>query len=141
MTQQELEQILQLIDKIRSLVYDRYQNIYMPHYNATADTPMNPLPMPIPCGGKDLDRDIQNTNEIYVSNLYKAKMGILPRHQGVHDHAPFMTKVIEGINYMATLVYIMTHGKQARYPCLPLTASAQHVITFLQAILKELLKL
>lgn len=141
MTKEEFEQILSLLDEIRMVVVDKYNNIYMPQFNSWGGTPMNSMRDPLPFLGRispnDLNEAIQETNNAYVYILNKAVMGRATLRQWMHDQYSFEEKMIDGVNYMSNLTNQMIFGK-GTISTLPLNASMKQMIFVLQTILNYL---
>lgn len=141
MTQSEFVQILSLLDEIRTVVVDRYNNIYMPQFNSWGGKPMNPMRDPIPFLGRispnDLNEAIQETNVAYVYLLNKAVIGKPALRQWIHERYSYEEKIIDGVNHMSSLTNDIIIGK-GTIPTLPLNASMNQMILVLQTILNYL---
>ena len=141
MIKEEFEQILSLLDEIRTVVVDKYNNIYMPQFNSWGGKQMNPLRNPLPFSGRispnGLNEAIQETNIAYVYQLNNAVTGKAALRQWMHEQYGFEEKMIDGVNYMSNLTNQMILGK-GTIPSLPLNASMKQMIHVLQTILNYL---
>ncbi len=143
MTQSEFEQIVQLLDDIRMVAYDKYETKYMPRFNSLGGKQMHSLPYPIAYEGSitinDLNEAIQATNVAYVyqlNNTITCKAALV---QWIHDRYSFEEKIIDGVNYMGSLTNAMY--SDGSIPQIPLNAAMKDVVNTLQEILKLLQQL
>lgn len=141
MTQSEFVQILSLLDEIRTVVVDKYNNIYMPQFNSWGGKQMSLMRNPLPYLGRispnDLNEAVQETNIAYVYQLNNAVTGRAALRQWMHEQYGFEEKMIDGVNYMSNLTNQMILGK-GTIPSLPLNASMKQMIHVLQTILNYL---
>lgn len=141
MTRGEFEQILSLLDEIRMVVVDKFNNIYMPQFNSWGGKQMHPLHNPLPFMGRispnDLNGAIQETNIAFVYQLNNAVLGRATLHQWMHEQYGFEERMVDGVNYMSNLTNQMILGK-GTIPTLPLNASMKQMILVLQTILTYL---
>lgn len=141
MIKEEFEQILSLLDEIRTVVVDKYNNIYMPQFNSWGGKQMNPLRNPLPFSGRispnGLNEAIQETNIAYVYQLNNAVTGKAALRQWMHERYSVEEKMIDGINYMISLINEMILGK-GTISALPLNASMKQMIIVMQMILNYL---
>lgn len=149
MKREEYDEIIQLLYTIQKIAYDKYTNIYMPHFNSLGGNVLVPIPAPESLAGIrpiiSVNDAIQMTNVTFV---YQLNHCIMHRAKRVQNQPPRRTAYqmeVDGVNYMVNMMNEMTakRGLPNRHQVSELSYQAkyQDLITTLKSILAELQKI
>ena len=149
MTRDEFDQILERLEQIQNIAYERYESFYLPEFLAKGGH-MRSLQKPIPFIGRPMiacspeatiDRAIQETNVGFVYQLNHAATFRAKLAQNQPSRRTTKQMIIDGVNYMTDMVNELFIGKSEQIPELSYNVTMQEIIEKLNVILSALQKI